>query len=187
MRALLAGLVGFIVIASLTSCSSPGGAVDAVPPVGPPKYVAASCATPTTVQPSARATAPGLSGFTGSGGAIPDGFQPAWVLACPVEMQNLPGRGNWWVRLTERADLDPAQAKALLAQLRQPSQPHQPGEICTANLVQLPYYALVDARGTAVEPAIPTDSCDKPMDAVGNALQNLPYRQLSSTPERPVS
>jgi hypothetical protein len=198
MRALLTGLAGFVVLASLTGCGTPSGAAGPVPPVGPPKYVATSCPTPTTEPEASTSAEPGtpasgepgvhaIGPIGGSGGAIPAGFRLAWVLACPVEIQNLPGRGDWWVQLTERADLDPAQASALLAQLRQPSQPPRAGDICTMDLVEPPYYALVDDNGTAIEPAFPRDSCDKPMASVGKALDDLPYRQLSSTPERPVN
>jgi hypothetical protein len=125
--------------------------------------------------------------FGGSGGAIPADFRLAWVLACPIEVQNLPGQGNWQTQITERADLDPAQADALLARLRQPSQAARPGQICTADLEVPPYYALVDANGTAVEPAIPADSCGKPLATALKALADLPYRQLSTRQEAPAN
>lgn len=155
--------------------------VGTVPQAGPPKYVAASCPAPSN-EPGARAVGP----FGGAGGAIPAGFQPAWVLSCPIELRDMPGQGQWQVQLTERADLDAAQAVALLTKLRQPSDAAGPDQICTADGVVWPYYALVDAHGTAIEPAIPVNGCGKPKFDVAKVLGELPYRELSTRPEAPV-
>jgi hypothetical protein len=76
-----------------------------------------------------------------------DGAQPA-----RFSRRGLPA-GH--IQVTERADLDPSQANALLAILRQPSDPPPADQICTAEGIVLTYYALVDAHGTAIEPSIP--------------------------------
>lgn len=184
MRVLLTALAGFAGAALVVGC---GSGTAPAHQVSPPKYVAASCPAP------APATGPGagpsvrLGPFGGSGGGIPDGFTPAWVLACPIELRVLPGQGSWQVQVTQRADLTAGQASRLLALLRQPSDVAGPDQICTAEGIVLEYYALVDAHGTAIEPAIPTDACGKPKPDVVKELSGLPYRELSVRPEAPAS
>ncbi|HEY4455809.1 MAG TPA: hypothetical protein VGN81_15960 [Pseudonocardiaceae bacterium] len=183
MRASLAGLAGFAVLAALAGCGRP----TATPQAGPPKYVATSCPAPGPT-PSNRPDATAIGPFGGTGGAIPDGFQPSWVLACPIEQRYLPGQGTWQIQVTERADLTANQANALLTQLRKPSAPTDTDQVCAAGPMLLgPYYALVDRHGTAIEPQLPTDACGEVDPDAAKALHDLPYRELSTRPEAPVS
>ncbi|HEY2699084.1 MAG TPA: hypothetical protein VGJ45_26745 [Pseudonocardiaceae bacterium] len=183
MRASLAGLAALLV---LPGC---GRAATAAPPPGPPKYVATSCPAPGPA-PSNQPYATAIGPFGGAGGAIPDGFQPSWVLACPIEQRYLPGQGSWQVQVSERAELTTRQADALLAVLRTPSEPSSTDQVCAAvhgPMMLGPYYALVDRHGTALEPALPTDACGEVDPDVAKALHDLPYRELSIRPEAPVS
>jgi hypothetical protein len=183
MRAVRIGLIGLAAATVLAGCAGPS----VQPPGGsgpsgaPPVYVSTSCPVPAQ-RPGARAIGP----FGGHGGGIPAGFELSWVLGCPIRIGNLPGKGQWQMQVTERADLTAATADTVLGLLRQPSDPTNPNQICTADLEVTPYYALVDPHGTAIEPAIPADSCGKPRAAVLKALDGLPFHTLSTTPQAPI-
>lgn len=179
-----ASFAGFAAVLVLAGCGS--AATGTVPPAGPPKYVAPSCPAPGPARPDQPGVIP-IGPFGGQGGAIPDGFRPSWVLACPIEQRDLPGQGRWQVQVTERADLTPRQADALLAVLRKPSEPTYPDQVCAAGpALRGPYYALVDGRGTAIEPRLPTETCGDVEPDAAAALHDLPYRELSVRPEVPL-
>ena len=180
MRALLAGLAGLAALV-LVGCGTSAQA----PQAGPPKYVPASCPAPGPT-PSDRPGVTVLGPFGGGEGAIPAGFQLAWVLACPIEQRYVPGQGLWQTQVTERADLTTSQADALLAVLRASSDASNDDQMCTAQLTVGPYYALVDRHGTAIQPALPTGLCGAIKPEVTKALGALPYRELSVRPEAPV-
>ncbi|HEY4020668.1 MAG TPA: hypothetical protein VGM75_18390 [Pseudonocardiaceae bacterium] len=194
MRALLTGLAGCTAVVLLSGCgttasspiTAPALPVATLPaatlPALPPKYVPASCPTPGAEPTDGNGVGP----YGDTGGGIPAGFQPTWVLACPVQPRNLPGKGWRQVQVTERADLDPNQANTLLGVLRQPSDARRADQICTADGLVLTYYALIDAHGTAIEPPIPMTGCNKPKPGVLKALNGLPYRELSTLPEAPT-
>lgn len=115
-----------------------------------------------------------------NGGGIPSGFQVAWVLRCDVRIETLPGRGQWTVQTTERADTS---ARDLVAALDQPSAPPPtPTLPCPAPLALVNYFALVDAGGHALVPKIPTGVCGQPLPGVTKALAALPFRTVSTKP-----
>jgi hypothetical protein len=109
---------------------------------------------------------------------VPAGFRTAWVLRCGLEMRAVPGRGTWWFRIEERADTD---AAALVAALRRPDEHMPPGTFCTDIAFAVPYFALVDASGTALRPRVPRDGCGQPQRQALAALRALPFRETAAT------
>lgn len=72
-------------------------------------------------------------------------------------------------------------ATELAAALRRPDSSHPPGTACPGIGVRLPYFALIDASGTAVRPRVPRDGCDQPQREVLAALQELSFREAAAT------
>lgn len=119
-------------------------------------------------------------GLPSNGGGIPRDFHVAWVLRCDVRIETLPGRGQWTVQTTERADTS---APDLVAALNQPSAPPPtPALPCPAPLHLMDYFALVDAGGHALVPKIPTGVCGQPLPGVTKALAALSFRTISTKP-----
>ncbi|HEX3783252.1 MAG TPA: hypothetical protein VHX38_26595 [Pseudonocardiaceae bacterium] len=175
MRGWLIGLALLgMVCAVVTGCgraSTTSSGTVAVAPV----VVARSC--PTMSTPAGHPTVLGVG--TRRVGAIPVGFRTAWVLRCTQASQQVAGEGQWEVLTTARADTP---ADALVDALRAASQPRT-SQPCSAILPIVPYFALVDTQDTAIAPAIPTDGCGFPQQAVTTALNALPFRTVSSTRE----
>src|SRR5438445_13830852 len=117
-----------------------------------------------------------------AGGPIPADVTIAWVLRCRTEVQPAPGKGNWEVRVTERAD---GPATKLRAALNRRSEPPATGA-CPAIAMIVPYFVLVDSAGKAYLPALPYTSCNLPQSAFIQELNALPFRVVSSTPIRRV-
>ncbi|HEY6749482.1 MAG TPA: hypothetical protein VI357_27660 [Mycobacteriales bacterium] len=88
------------------------------------------------------------------------------------------GQGRWWFRIEERADTD---AVELVAALRRPDAHRPPETVCPGVLILPPYFALVDASGTAVRPRVPRDICGQPQRQALAALQTLPFRETAAT------
>ena len=109
---------------------------------------------------------------------LPDGFTTAWVLRCGDQVRAVSGQGRWWFRIEERADTDAAE---LVAALRRPDAHRPPGTACPQVLILPPYFALVDASGTAVRPRVPRDTCGQPQRQALAALQALPFRETAAT------
>jgi hypothetical protein len=95
------------------------------------------------------------------------GFVTVWVLRCSHEERAVPGQGRWVFRIEERADTD---AAALVAALRRPDVPTPPAAICADVGFVVPYFALVDASGTAVRPRVPRGACGQPQRQVLDAV-----------------
>jgi hypothetical protein len=102
------------------------------------------------------------------------------VLRCERRVETLPGRGQWQVQITERADTP---ATDLIAQLNRPSvKSVTPSAPCSLVAVSIAYFALVDTRGRAWVPTVPTGPCGQPLPEVAAALQALHFRTLSTEP-----
>jgi hypothetical protein len=118
------------------------------------------------------------------GGGVPADFRATAVIRCTSQVRQLPGRrGDWLVRVEERAA---AGLERLLAELRRPSDPRDPGRSCTLEQLIVPYFMLIDAAGQAMVPAVPTDDCGKPRPEIVEALNALRYRTVSVTPVKPA-
>ncbi|TWP53745.1 hypothetical protein FKR81_03025 [Lentzea tibetensis] len=110
-------------------------------------------------------------------GGIPASFEAAWVLRCREEIRDIPGNGRWRVTVVERADTT---AKALLRELRKPTEQPVAGMGCGPGFAPVPHFALVDRDGGVLVPTVPADWCDGgPADGVLPALESLPFRALS--------
>ena len=109
---------------------------------------------------------------------VPAGFTTAWVLRCGDEVRAVSGQGKWWFRIEERADTD---AAGLVAALRRPDEHRPPGTACPDLAFGVPYFALIDASGTAVRPRVPADGCGQPQRQVLAALQGLPFWETAAT------
>jgi len=97
-------------------------------------------------------------------------------------VQSVPGKGNWQVRVTERAD---GPATKLRAALNRRSEPPAKGA-CPAIAMIVPYFVLVDSAGKGYLPALPYTSCMLPQSQFIQELNALPFRVVSSTPIRLV-
>jgi hypothetical protein len=113
-------------------------------------------------------------------GPVPPGFKVAWVLRCTTEARALPGKGEWQVLVSERADTS---AAALLVALAPVPVPYQ-RRPCPMYRVNVPYFALVDTAGKIFTPGVPVDSCGHPLPAALAALKALPFREFSVRPLR---
>ena len=109
---------------------------------------------------------------------VPAGFATAWVLRCTDQLRSVPGQGLWWLRVEERADTD---APALMAALRRPDGLVLPHMVCLDVAVLVPYFALVDASGTALRPRVPRDRCAQPQATTLAALRALPFHETGAT------
>ncbi|HEV8562184.1 MAG TPA: hypothetical protein VGR06_38180 [Actinophytocola sp.] len=136
---------------------------------GPPVWVDAAC-------PPEVSNADPLS--QANRGRLPDEFVTAWVLRCRTEIRYVPGQGKQAFRVTERADTPAAE---MVSQLRLPAEPPTAGG-CLAYGVSVPYFALVDAGGRALLPAVPLDECLRPRREALQELDKLPFTRLSETP-----
>ncbi|MFE0526596.1 hypothetical protein ACFW0V_03250 [Micromonospora parva] len=119
---------------------------------------------------------------TSEAAALPrlgDDFIPTAVVVCGVERP--PVRSEWL--LTERRSDDATALAALVAALRRPDAPDNPGFACRAVLQEAPWLALVDADGRWMRPGIPLDSChDILPDDFGAALDALPLTTVATRP-----
>ncbi|MHA4945925.1 hypothetical protein ACX27O_01275 [Micromonospora sp. SD19] len=119
---------------------------------------------------------------TSEAAALPrlgDDFIPTAVVVCRVERP--PVRSEWL--LTERRSDDVAAVATLVAALRRPDAPENPGLACRAVLQEAPWLALVDADGRWMRPGIPLDSChDNLPDDFRAALDALPLTTVATRP-----
>ena len=164
----VAAVVAVLVV--VTACGSPvaSDSPDAAPAAPVPAAPVGAAACPTTAQ----LPAPGIER------PLPAGFTTAWVLRCSDEVRAVSGRGKWWFRVEERADTGAAE---LVAALRRPDEPRPPGTACPGLGFGVPYFALVDASGTAVRPRVPRDRCGQPQRQVLAALQELSFGETAAT------
>jgi hypothetical protein len=109
---------------------------------------------------------------------LPAGFVPVAATRCVSTMETVPGDGEWFVRIEQRADGD---LSALAAALRQPSGKPGNDTICTMQLRAPVVITLVDAAGTEVTPTAPTTACTDPLPAVVTAIQALSWHEVSRT------
>jgi hypothetical protein len=169
----------FAVMALLAGCASSTTPAPAAggprAPSGSTKPVSVTPSCPAALSQSGRPAVP-------AGGPIPAEVTIAWVLRCRTDVQSVPGKGNWQVRITERAD---GPATKLRAALNRRSEPPSKGP-CPAIAMIVPYFVLVDSAGKGYLPALPYTSCMLPQSQVIQELNTLPFRVVSSTPIRLV-
>ncbi len=86
---------------------------------------------------------------------LPADFTPVSAVLCELGFEQVPGQGEWHVRVrhTISGDLAP-----LLAALRVPDEPAYDGP-CTAQWDPDPALWLLDGQGRAVRPGWPRDAC----------------------------
>jgi hypothetical protein len=154
------------------STSTSGGAPRSATPSVP---VSASTTCPANLGEAGRPAEP-------IGGSIPADVTISWVLRCRVEVQAVPGKGSWQVRLTERADTP---ATALRDALNHPSEPRASGP-CPAIAMIEPYFVLVDTTGHGYLPALPRTACQLPQGQAIQELNKLPFQVISRTLIRQV-
>jgi hypothetical protein len=109
---------------------------------------------------------------------VPEDFETAWVLRCGDALRAVPGDGTWFFRIEERADTD---AAALMTALRRPDEQAPAGTLCVDVAIGVPYFALIDASGTVLNPRVPLDGCGQPQRQVLDALKALPFHETDAT------
>lgn len=157
-------IVGLAAMLALTAC---GSGVTSEPAADAPAPVLAAVHCPTTTELPSAGQQP-----------LPAGFTAVSVLRCSDEVRAVSGQGQWWFRVEERADTD---AAALLAALRRPDGQASAGMVCTDVAILPPYFALIDASGTAVRPRVPRNACAQPQREVLDALKSLPFQEATAT------
>jgi hypothetical protein len=105
---------------------------------------------------------------------LDDNFTPVSAVLCRTVQLRRPGGGEDIEATEERAD----NVAALVSALKLPDEKLTNGA-CTADLVLVPFLALVDAGGRWIRPGVPTDSCGKPRIEVREALGQLQLRRVS--------
>jgi hypothetical protein len=148
--------------------------------VDPPRAVAANPSfSPNTRCPS-DSQDPAVVQLAADGGSaqskpLPASFDAVAVVRCEDEVETVSGDGTWDMALAQRATGD---LSALIAALRTPSSdPPTASDIaCAAVGVEIPVFALVDAEGRIVRPALPHDECDEPLTKVLDAVNAMPWK-----------
>lgn len=80
----------------------------------------------------------------------------------------------------DRQTIDPAALALLVAALRLPDQTAPASTMCAAVGYVQPLLFLLDSRGHWVRPALPTDGCGFPRDAMLTAVRQTPRRTVAS-------
>ncbi len=108
---------------------------------------------------------------------VPAGFRAREVLLCANVTQHVAGDGVW-VFVTEKRATNGVDR--LVSVLRRPDTKSR-GVVCPAIAVAEPWFALVDAHGTAIRPRVPRDECGQPQPAVLATLGSLRFRTVRET------
>jgi hypothetical protein len=105
---------------------------------------------------------------------LADGFSAAAVVVCDARPQKRADGGTDYVAVESRAD----DIAALLTALRLPDEPRSK-LWCTANLLTVAWFALLDERQQWVRPGVPTDGCGKIRIEVLQAVAALKLTDVS--------
>jgi len=157
------------VLLLVTGCGSQvGPASSSSPSAGP--TVAGRC-------PSAAELMP--QGVAGNGTVpLADDVSVTAAVECVVEQRPVAGDGVWSFVVEKRAT---ARLDHLATALREKDEPTPADQACALVLVVVPWFAVVDARGTWVRPHVPATSCGDPQPAVMSALDALVWTTVSAT------
>lgn len=107
---------------------------------------------------------------------LPAGFTPVAAVVCARAPQQRAGGGEDLVLLEKRA----TSVARLTQTLRLDDQPLT-SEACTADLVGVVWFAMLDAGGRWVRPGVATDMCGKPRIEVRDALEQLDTTTVATT------
>ena len=105
---------------------------------------------------------------------LPADFHAVAAVRCMSRSRMVPGDGEWGFADADRADSGLA---AMVAALRLAPEPTPTGTVaCAAVGILVPPFALVDANGDVVNPALPQSFCGTPLPQVLDAMNALPWR-----------
>ncbi|GAA3257405.1 hypothetical protein GCM10010532_107830 [Dactylosporangium siamense] len=107
---------------------------------------------------------------------LPAGFTPVAAVVCARAPQQRAGGGEDLVLLEKRA----TSVARLTETLRLDDQPPT-NDPCTADLVGVVWFAMLDAGGRWVRPGVATDVCGKPRIEVRDALDQLDTTTVATT------
>lgn len=97
---------------------------------------------------------------------------------CIVELERVPGDGEWSVRVEQEATTG---LDELAVALRAPSESSRPNQLCPA-IGYLPIViTLTDATGRQFHPTIPTTACGAPLKVATDAIAALPWTTVART------
>lgn len=131
--------------------------------------------------PSSKPSCGSLVGLVAK--PLPAGFHPVAVYECDSQVETIPGRGQWLVRVERKATRDFGR---LLAALRRSNASEGGNMACLADLIVVAPFALVGRDRQVVRPAVPTDACGQPQIQTRDALKALRWVTVSSRPIRQI-
>jgi hypothetical protein len=171
-------MIGLALALLTGGCAVSGGTAGPERAPGPPEVHERweSCAT---ARPAAASAPPGVDDGREALRLprLDDGFAAVSAVLCRGAIHRRPGGGEDMVAAEERAD----DVTALVAALRLPDE-KPTADICTMELVILPFIALLDAQGRWVRPGVPVSACRQPRREVRDAVDRLTLRPVSSRP-----
>lgn len=142
--------------------------------------------------PAVATTCPGAADLTPRGaddsaaGPLPTDLTATAAIECFTENRPVAGDGVWTFVVENKAEAGP-QLDQLVAALRAKDEPRPTNVACTAILIVVRWFALVDQNGAWVRPRVPITSCGQPQDAVLKALDALTWTTVSATKTTQVS
>ncbi|MET4062139.1 hypothetical protein ABIB35_003719 [Arthrobacter sp. UYP6] len=165
-RGLSAGVAALLVAGTMAAC---GQSTGDQPRSDAELAAAVDC---TTAQPILDAgTQPTTAAQPPAAGSVPAGFLPAEVIRCSATLETVEDSAGLWSTVRQEhlaGDMD-----ALVEALAQPSDGLRENEACTADAELVPDLWLLDASGTAMRAAWPTDSCGKTKPGVHEVLAEM--------------
>lgn len=174
VRARLMNAVTAVMLIATSACARPtDGSGVAAGPTGPMEIHSAWT--------SCRDAAPEATAFPGTEAQrmpfLDDDFAADHAIFCRSGPELRADGGTDLFATEELVD----DVTALVAALRLPSEP--PGDgACTADMVVVPWFALVDASGRWARPGVPSDACGKPRIEVRDAIAKLTFIRVSAHP-----
>lgn len=120
---------------------------------------------------------PGSARLAPQGGSIPPGFEPVAVISCGLADAAGPDGAVHRSAVERRATAD---LESLFIAYQSPLPSFAAGGGCTAQLDTDPVIAFVDAKGEAIWPSAPRDSCNHVTPQVRGALAKIAWTVAAS-------
>ncbi|MGI5211710.1 hypothetical protein [Plantactinospora sp. CA-290183] len=193
MRGRAGALLAGVVVSGLVGCGT--GAPTMTPPTSGERATAVvvvqsrwtSCGVgaPETVRGTPGPTGRPVPPLDGTDALVlprlPEDFIPTAAVFCGARSQRRADGGTDLVVAEERA----GDVGRLVAALRLPDEPRT-GEVCSAEMPAVRWFAVLDADGRWTRPGVPVDGCGKPRIEVRDAIAALVLTPVRSRPIREI-